>query len=225
MRLQLARRINALLKERLVLSSQIETPKDGAGNTEPRLKAPFNLDRKQTANTEVVSRKGVHTGCNVAALVATAPRGEATIKPSSRDALSARASAHRHQHINVRLHHSSNVRAVVVGQQGGGGRDLLLLDVHTERRGPDDRNPWGTGWEWGRTAGAPSASWKKRRGGGGGTSGASSARAQRDRRGEGSGMEPSGDSRARGQRDGGGAAWTVLTGVVGGQNSAAAGWG
>jgi len=138
MRLQLARRINALLEERLVHNSQIHTPTDGARDTELRLKVPVIVDREHTANTEAVSHSGVHAGRKVTTLVATAPRGGATIKPSSRDALGAHASAHRHEHIDVRLHHSSNVRAVVLGQQGGGGQDLLLLEVHTESRDADD---------------------------------------------------------------------------------------
>jgi len=79
MRLQLACRINAFLEERLVLNSQIDTPKVGAGDTEPRLKVPVIEAREHTANTEVVSQKGVHTGRKVAAVVATAPRDGATI--------------------------------------------------------------------------------------------------------------------------------------------------
>jgi len=121
MRFQLARRINALLEERLVLDSQIDTPKNGAGDTEPRLKVPVIVDRKQTANTEVVPKNGVHTGRKVATLAATAPRGGATKERSSGDALGARASAHLYEHIDVLLQHSSNVRAVVLRQQGGGG--------------------------------------------------------------------------------------------------------
>jgi len=56
MRLQLARSMNALLEEGLFFDSQIYTPEDGAGDTEPRLKVAFIVDRRQPADTEVVRR-------------------------------------------------------------------------------------------------------------------------------------------------------------------------
>jgi len=136
MRLQLARSINELLEERLVFASQIYTPEDGAGDTEPRLKFAFILDRRQPADTEVVPQNVVHTGRKVAALVATAPRSRAMILPSSGNAPRARALARSHDHVDVRMHNSSNVVAVVLGQQSGSGRKLLLGAVHTSDRTP-----------------------------------------------------------------------------------------
>jgi len=151
MRLQLPRSINALLEERLVFYSQIYTPEDGAGDTEPRLKVAFIADRRQPADIEVVPQNVVHTGRKVAARVATAPRSGAMILPSSGNAPRARASAHSHDHVDVRLHNSRNVRAVVPSQQSGSGRKLHLGAVHIS-----DRTPCGGEKVWMRPARARS---------------------------------------------------------------------
>jgi len=136
MRLQLSRSINALLEERLVLDSQIYKPEDGAGDTALRLKVAFIVDGRQPADTEVVPQNVVNTGRKVSALVATAPRSGAMILPSSGNAPRARASAPSHEHFDVRMHNSSNVRAVVRGQQSGSVRKLLLVAVHTSDHTP-----------------------------------------------------------------------------------------
>ena len=140
MRLQLARCLTAPLEGRLVLDSQIDTPEDGAGHTKPRLKVPVIVDGKQPANTELVYQNDVHTGRKVAALVTTALHGEAKIEPSSGDALGARTLAHHHEHIDVRLHHSRNVCAVVLGQQGGGGQSSCS-STSILRAGPQTNGP------------------------------------------------------------------------------------
>jgi len=136
MRLQLSRSNNALLEERLVFDSQIHTPEDGAGDTELRLKVAFIVDRRQPADTEVVPQNVVHTGRKVAAPVGTAPRSGAMILSSSGNAPRARTPAHSHDHVDVRMHNSSSVRAVVLGQQSGSGRRLLLGAIHTSDRIP-----------------------------------------------------------------------------------------
>jgi len=148
MRLQLARSIIALLEERLVLDSQVYTPEYSAGDTEPRLNVSFIVDGRQPVDTEVVPQNVVHTRRNVAALVAAAPRSGAKILPSSGNALRARASARSHEHVELRMHDSSNVRAVVLGHQCGGGRKLLLVAILTR-----DRNPCGGEQQLMRTAG------------------------------------------------------------------------
>jgi len=99
----------------------------------------------QPVRSEVVSRNGVHTNRTVVALAARAPRCETTMELSSGDALGARASAHRHEHNYASVHHSSNFRAVVPGQQGVGCRDPLLLDVHSQSSGSDDLCQWRAG--------------------------------------------------------------------------------
>jgi len=68
-------------------------------------------------------------------VVGAAPDREATVPPPPRNALGVRASAHRHQHLRIGLKNSRNVRPVILRQQSGGERNLLLLDkisIHIE---------------------------------------------------------------------------------------------
>jgi len=86
---------------------------------------------RQTADTELSLQNVVHTGCKVAALAATAPRSGAMILPSSGNEPLGRALAQSHAHVDVNMHNRSNVRAVNLGQQIGGGKKLQLVAVHT----------------------------------------------------------------------------------------------
>jgi len=53
--LQLSLRIDALLKERLVLNCHVDTPENSTRDTEPCLKVPFVVDGRKTTETKVVT--------------------------------------------------------------------------------------------------------------------------------------------------------------------------
>jgi len=136
MRFQISRCIDPLLEERLVLDSQLDTPKDGAKDIKSRLEVVLIVDGLRTCDAEVVPQEGVLSSSKFSPLVGAAPDIGATVPPSSRNALSACAPAQRHGSAHVSLHDSRHVRPVILRQQGCGGRNLLLVDllgIHKER--------------------------------------------------------------------------------------------
>ena len=136
--MQLSRSIDAFLEERLVLESQVDTPKDGAWDKKSRLKVALILDRWRTSKAEVGPQDSLQSSSKVAPLVGAAPDRRTTVPLSSHNALGACAPAQRHEHAQMRLHDRRHVRPVLLRQQGSGGRNLLLVDMfgsHKERGG------------------------------------------------------------------------------------------
>jgi len=113
MRLWLSSRVDTFLEERLVLDSQVGTAKNSVRDAKSRLKVPLVVDGWRTSNTEVVPQDGLQSGRKVAPFVGAAPDRGATVSPTSSNALGARASVQRHQHLDMRMHNSTHVRPVI----------------------------------------------------------------------------------------------------------------